>query len=306
MGDKLLGICCLFAALAHAQTAEPADAAGIEFFEAKIRPVLAKNCYGCHSAATKVISAGLQLDNRDGMRKGGISGPAIIPGRSNKSLLIRAIHYQGKKMPPSGQLPEAVIADFEHWVDMGAPDPRAGKTPDWKPVPLDLTKARASWIFQPPRTPAIPAVRNEKWPLQPMDRFILARLEEKQLTPVGRCGSRHLAAAGDFRSDRPSAGATETRRVRQRSRGGRLREGRRPAARLARVRRALGPALARRRPLCRVRRTQPQLHVPVRLALSRLRHRLVQQGQAVRPVRPRADRRRPASRLQRRAAQRAD
>jgi hypothetical protein len=77
-----------------------------------------------------------------------------------------------------------VIADFEHWVDMGAPDPRASKTPDWKPVPLDLTKARASWTFQPPRTPATPAVRNEKWPLQPMDRFILARLEEKKLTPA--------------------------------------------------------------------------------------------------------------------------
>ena len=94
------------------------------FFEAKIRPVLAKSCYGCHSAATKVISAGLQLDTRDGLRKGGVSGPAIIPGRSSKSLLIRALHYQKKKMPPSGQLPEAVIADFEHWVDIGAPDPR--------------------------------------------------------------------------------------------------------------------------------------------------------------------------------------
>src|SRR6476659_3428547 len=109
MGKKFFEICCLFTAVAHAQSTEPVDASGVEFFESKIRPVLAKNCYGCHSAATKVISAGLQLDTRDGMRKGGISGPAIIPGRSSKSLLVRAIHYQGKKMPPSGQLPEAVI-----------------------------------------------------------------------------------------------------------------------------------------------------------------------------------------------------
>src|SRR5438128_869783 len=77
MGNKLLAIWCLFAALAYAQTAEPADASGFELFEAKIRPVLAKSCYGCHSAATKVISAGLQLDTRDGLRKGGVSGPAI-------------------------------------------------------------------------------------------------------------------------------------------------------------------------------------------------------------------------------------
>src|SRR5437879_3698901 len=113
MGNKLLKMWCLFAALAYAQTPEPADTSGFEFFEAKIRPVLAKNCYVCHSAPTKVISAGLQLDTREGLRKGGVSGPAIIPGRSSKSLLIRALHYQSKKMPPSGQLPEAVLADFE-------------------------------------------------------------------------------------------------------------------------------------------------------------------------------------------------
>src|SRR5262249_30351468 len=120
-----------------------------------------------------------------GLRAGGVSGPAIIPGNRKDSHLVQALRYQNKKMPPSGQLPEAAIAAFEHWVEIGAPDPREGKTFDWKPVPLDLAKARSSWTFQAPRMPRLPAVRDARWALQPMDRFILSRLEEKKLAPVG-------------------------------------------------------------------------------------------------------------------------
>jgi hypothetical protein len=132
----------------------------------------------------------------------------VIPGNRKDSPLIEAIRYQNKKMPPSGQLAEATILDFEHWVEIGAPDPREGKTPDWKPVPLDLTKARSSWTFQPPRKPAIPHVENDRWPLQPMDRFILAQLEGKKLTPVAMLIS-HLAAARAF-IYRPSTNSRRT------------------------------------------------------------------------------------------------
>src|SRR5213593_4696448 len=109
----------LFAVSAvSAQTPAPdkPTAAGVEFFEAKIRPVLAKNCYPCHSGTTKVAMGGLFLDSRNGMRKGGAGGPAIVPGRPEESPLIHAIRYENRKMPPVAQLPANVIADFEKWV----------------------------------------------------------------------------------------------------------------------------------------------------------------------------------------------
>src|SRR4051812_31473830 len=104
--------------------AAPAD--GTDFFEKRVRPALVEHCYACHS--DKKTRGGLRLDTRDGLRKGGDSGAAIVPSKPDASLLLTAIRYKDEKlrMPPKAKLPDAVIADLERWVAMGAPDPRTG------------------------------------------------------------------------------------------------------------------------------------------------------------------------------------
>ena len=104
--------------------ADQPDAEGERFFESRIRPVLIQHCYACHSARAKTLEAGLRLDHRQGVRKGGDSGPAVVPGDVDKSLLINALRYQDYEMPPKKQLPAKVIDDFVKWIKMGAPDPR--------------------------------------------------------------------------------------------------------------------------------------------------------------------------------------
>jgi hypothetical protein len=160
------------------------SAADREFFETKIRPVLAKNCYGCHSSDTKTPMGGLFLDSKNGALSGGKSGPAIVPGKPDASLLILAVRYQGRHMPPSGQLSEAAITDLEKWVAMGAPDPRESAGANWKPSTMDIEKGRQYWAFHPPVKPAVPKVKNRAWSSQAIDRFLLARMEEKHVTPV--------------------------------------------------------------------------------------------------------------------------
>ena len=174
----------LLSAITLAATLHAAD---FDFFEAKIRPVLGKNCYPCHSSETKSPMGGLFVDSRNGLLTGGKSGPAIVPGEPDKSLLIRAVRYQGRKMPPSGQLPADVIADLEKWVAMGAPDPRTPSTA--APASgIDIEKGRQYWAFQPPQKPAVPRVTNRKWSPQPVDRFLLAAMEQKHLTPAADAG----------------------------------------------------------------------------------------------------------------------
>jgi hypothetical protein len=182
-----LKMIALFTLIVGAWAQSPSEkptAEGLEFFEAKIRPVLAKSCYPCHSSATKTVPGGLFLDSRSGMRTGGVSGPAIVPGKPEESVLIRAIHYENRKMPPVGKLTDSIIADFEKWVAMGAPDPRDGQTADWKPSTIDIEKGRKFWAFQPVRKTAAPEVKNAKWSSQAIDRFLLARMEQKRLAPV--------------------------------------------------------------------------------------------------------------------------
>src|SRR5215831_20258771 len=101
-----------------------------EFFEKKIRPVLAERCYECHSAKATKLKGNLLLDTREGTLKGGDTGPSIVSGDPDKSLLVRALRGNDedvKKMPPKQKLPAAQIADFEEWVRRGAPDPRASR-----------------------------------------------------------------------------------------------------------------------------------------------------------------------------------
>ncbi len=155
------------------------------FFESKIRPVLAEKCYRCHSETASKVRGGLLLDTREGIRRGGEHGPAVVPGDLNKSLLIAAIHHsdQDTAMPPKEKLPDSVIADFERWIRSGAADPRDGKA---AVVPTyDAAKAKEWWAFQPVRRPAIPQLKNAAWPRGDIDRFVLANLEAKGLKPVG-------------------------------------------------------------------------------------------------------------------------
>lgn len=168
-------------------------AEGDEFFESRIRPVLAEKCYGCHSAKLREPKANLQLDSRDALRKGGDSGPVIVPGKPEESRLWKAISYTDfhLRMPPAGKLPDAVIADFRTWIGMGAPDPREAVVSVRKtPAGIDLERGRKYWAFQPLTAPAAPAVQNGAWPRAAMDRFLLAALEKKQLAPAPEASRR--------------------------------------------------------------------------------------------------------------------
>jgi hypothetical protein len=176
----LVGIICLPTTL----FAQGKNDKGIEFFEAKIRPVLTKHCYECHSAQSKRVRGDLLLDTKAGMLKGGDTGPALVPGKARESLIIKALEHDGPtKMPSqSTKLPKEIVADFVKWIDMGAPDPRGGKVVS-KKRSIDIEQGRKYWAFQPLATITPPAVKNVGWTRTPIDRFILAKLEEKGLTP---------------------------------------------------------------------------------------------------------------------------
>jgi len=176
--------------------ASAADPASVEFFEKKIRPILADHCYKCHSAEAaqaEKLKGGLLLDQRDGLLQGGESGPAIVPGDAKKSLLLQALRYMGElRMPPKGRLPDSVIADFETWVKSGAPDPRTVTGPR-KAIGMSIEEGRKFWAYRPVRSPALPAVKAADWPATDIDRFILARLEGKGLKPAADADRRTLA-----------------------------------------------------------------------------------------------------------------
>jgi len=165
---------------------------GLDFFESRVRPVLVKNCYPCHSREAKTAQGGFVLDSRDGIRRGGQSGAGIVPGKPDESRVIQAIRYDGRlKMPVGQKLPDAAIADLTRWVEMGAPDPRESKAAPVYPQ-VDLAKGRQFWAFQAPRRSAPPAVRQAAWVRGTIDRHILAELEKKGLAPVADADRRTL------------------------------------------------------------------------------------------------------------------
>src|SRR6185437_3427158 len=155
----------------------------IDFFEQRIRPVLIHSCYQCHSGDPAKAKGHFVLDTRAGLRKGCDSGVAIVPGKPDHSPLVEAVKYESLEMPPKGKLPDEVIEDLAHWVEMGAPDPRIGKAANPRNK-IDLDEARKYWAFQPPKVAATPAVRDTSWPRSEIDRFVLARLENEGLKPV--------------------------------------------------------------------------------------------------------------------------
>ena len=180
----LLPVACFIASSPYCSAADvaPRDDKGIAFFESKIRPVLVQHCYECHSEKSKILQAKLLLDTREGTLRGGDSGPALVAGDSDASLIIQALRFDGLEMPPQGKLPEAVIADFVKWIEMGAPDPRDGKAPALKTV--DLVEGRKFWSFQPLQSTPPPQIENEAWPQTDVDRYVLAALESQKLQPA--------------------------------------------------------------------------------------------------------------------------
>ncbi|GIW95594.1 MAG: cytochrome c [Pirellulaceae bacterium] len=175
-------------AFAQAKALAPEDEA---FFERHIRPILVEHCYGCHSARAEKIQGGLRLDSRQGMLRGGESGPVIVPGRVEESLLIEAVRYESLQMPPSGKLPDEKIRLLEEWVARGAPDPRDfADGPSRDQVTAEM--GRLHWAFQPPVLPAPPPVQRPEWPRGPLDRYLLARLEQAGLEPQPEADRRTL------------------------------------------------------------------------------------------------------------------
>ncbi|MBZ2177190.1 MAG: PSD1 and planctomycete cytochrome C domain-containing protein [Acidobacteria bacterium] len=173
----------------------PAATPDFDFFEAKIRPVLAARCYGCHSAKLKQAEGGLYLDSLEATRKGGRSGvPAVVPGKPQESLLIKVIQgtHKDLKMPPGNPLPKDQVANFVAWVEMGAPDPRTGGAVAAAKPAYDWEKEKKHWAYQPLRAAAPPAIADPEWNQNPIDRFLKARLDEKQIKPLPRASKLTL------------------------------------------------------------------------------------------------------------------
>jgi cytochrome c553 len=166
---------------------------GTEFFEKKVRPVLADHCYSCHSAAGKKTKGGLTLDTPDGIRKGGDSGAVVVP-KDAASLLLRAVEYHpdAPAMPPKGKLPARAVDDFRAWVKMGAPLPEARAT-QAGPAARDMATAKAFWSFRPVREQPVPQTSDPNWPARRHDHFILAKLDEQKFRPAPPADRRVLA-----------------------------------------------------------------------------------------------------------------
>jgi len=188
LGGKAAGFLwaalALAAPMAAAATPPAASPEDLQFFEARVRPVLVDRCYKCHSHDADKIKGGFMLDTREGLLHGGDTGPAIEPGKPEDSLLVDAISYRDPdlQMPPKGErLSDQQVADITEWIRRGAPDPRSlvsrGSSPAYGGV------GRDHWSFLPVRRPAVPAVSDAAWCRTPVDAFILARLEENSMKP---------------------------------------------------------------------------------------------------------------------------
>ncbi|MEM7478676.1 MAG: DUF1549 domain-containing protein, partial [Planctomycetota bacterium] len=164
------------------------------FFEKKIRPVLVEHCYECHSSSTEK-QGGLLLDSRAGVEAGGDNGPVIVKGKAADSLLIQAMRYNNRElqMPPSGKLPDQVIADFETWIENGAPDPRDGELVSAAVTGMSIKEGKDFWSFQPIVKPEVPKIEgNAGFIRNPIDAFVLRKLQEKDLSPAPTASKRTL------------------------------------------------------------------------------------------------------------------
>ncbi len=179
---------CVTVTFAQAQ-----DRAGLDFFEAKIRPMLIKHCYECHSAeavAKNKLKGGLFLDTRAASLKGGESGPAVVPGKPDESLLFSALKHESFEMPPAGKLPDEIIEHFRHWIEIGAPDPREGEA--IATAEIDIEQGRKHWAFQRLQQTNPPEVQDQAWLRNEIDNFVRARQELAGITPNTLASPRTL------------------------------------------------------------------------------------------------------------------
>ncbi len=167
------------------QSASSADDA---FFEKKIRPILAEHCFSCHGAEKQ--RGKLRLDSRAAMTAGGESGPAIVAGKADDSLLIKAVRQQGElKMPPRKTLSKQTINDLAAWIQKGAPWPGGDKVIAVKQTEAEVTdKDREHWSFRPLKRPPVPEVGADN----PVDAFVVAKLKSKGLMLSGPASAREL------------------------------------------------------------------------------------------------------------------
>ena len=160
----------------------------MEFFESRVRPLLAKHCFACHGAEIDAPQGNLRLDERAGLLKGGNRGPAVVPHEPGESLLIRAVRGDSLQMPPGSKLREREVADLVEWIRLGAPWPEAqaaASPPASEADESEWEKIRAGhWAWEPVRKPVPPKVSNESWVRNPIDAFVRAKLEPEGLEPA--------------------------------------------------------------------------------------------------------------------------
>jgi Protein of unknown function (DUF1553)/Protein of unknown function (DUF1549)/Planctomycete cytochrome C len=168
----------------------------LDFFESKIRPLLIDHCYDCHSLDAGELGGQLLLDSRPGIVKGGLSGPAVIPGDPDNSLLIKALRHTDAdlKMPPDDRLPDDKIADLAQWIRMRAPDPRTEDTAAIVKArtAIDWERARDFWSLKPLAETQPPTVKDSNWPSQPIDNFIASKLDTAGLVPASDADKQTL------------------------------------------------------------------------------------------------------------------
>ncbi|MCA9184823.1 MAG: PSD1 and planctomycete cytochrome C domain-containing protein [Pirellulaceae bacterium] len=166
--------------------ADLSSEAHVDFFEKRIRPVLVEHCYECHSSHAEKVRGELLVDSRPGLLAGGSSGPSVVPGDPESSMLISALRHQDFEMPPDGKLADSVIEDFVAWIRHGAHDPRqaAAAPPNRTRREIDLQSGRRFWAFQPVRVATAPDLAiHRSWPRDLLDRFIVAQWPLQDTSP---------------------------------------------------------------------------------------------------------------------------
>ncbi|MDZ4288948.1 MAG: DUF1549 domain-containing protein, partial [Prosthecobacter sp.] len=197
---SLVAAGCLLAAGLPCLPAWAADESGVAFFEKKVRPILIERCYECHSVEKNKTKGGLTLDSRDAVLKGGDTGPVLVAGQPDKSLLVEAIRYKNRdmQMPPKRALPAEEIKILEEWVRMGAPDPRTSVAvkSGGGPRVINIAEGRKHWAFSPISHPAVP--KNAVPGGNPVDAFISAKLADKGLIIAPKTDKRSLIRRATF------------------------------------------------------------------------------------------------------------
>lgn len=185
--QRFICLVLLFFPLGKLQAAEPSGEFApeqIEYFEKQVRPLLVEHCFECHSGPK--VKGGLSLTSRAGAIQGGDTGPAVVPGKLDEGELLAALKFDpnGYQMPPAGKLREDQIAVFRKWIEMGAPWPAGPADGAADSKKFDLAARADFWSFRRLSRPEVPGVSNEDWCRTPVDRFILAKLDEAKLTPA--------------------------------------------------------------------------------------------------------------------------